>query len=766
MAELSLPLSPDASPSGLSRWLQAFFGLFCLAMGGWILWDFPVAVRWLSVLGAVLVLLQWRFPRAWLLALPLLLPLLDLTPWSGRLLFNSWDGMLALVIGSALMAGQYTGCAKQIFRRTYLPLWLLLISTLLSLTIGILPLSALDVNAHGGYFTGWNALRVGKGLLWGVLLAPLLALQLISNRKATERGFVLGISLGLLAFGLVALWERGFFTAILTAQNVWGLAAYWLDLATTYRITGLFSQMHFGGEAVDGFLVLAWPFSLLLLLRSQKLWPMLLGGLALSLGSYAVMMTFTRATYAALGLAFIVFLVSALRGQKTLAPRAFGLFVSFLILVLLISLLGFHYGGVLVLLGYLFALLLSVALALSADRIDLKVRAALTFLSMLLGAWLAIRGMVNSKYTDVSFFHATLLVLPSVSALGSGGAWLGSRLRGVLTLRLSAIFVLGLAILLPAATLALSGARMGDRVNQVSGDLQIRWNHWRRGISLMDPGIQPVLLGNGLGTYPAISVLDTHQGYSGAYQFVRDGSAIYFRLVGTGDLRAGQRISPWSPGVYTAHIRARAVVGKPHLSIAIQPRALLEQERHLGGVDRSYSLKQDEQGFFDKEIEFNLTDLKAPPWHSRKSIQLSFANYGDRDSVLDIASISLRDSYGREILQNGSFAQGGDHWLAYNDYQHLAWHLKNLYVHLYFEQGVLGLVALLIAVVTIYGRLRRRIRQGDLFASALLAALSGFLLLGLTSTLFDVPRLVTLFILILVMGLWRERLPHLPKQSS
>jgi hypothetical protein len=45
--------------------------------------------------------------------------------------------------------------------------------------------------------------------------------------------------------------------------------------------------------------------------------------------------------------------------------------------------------------------------------------------------------------------------------------------------------------------------------------------------------------------------------------------------------------------------------------------------------------------------------------------------------------------------------------------------------------------------------------RGDLFAATLLAALVGFLLVGLTESLFDGPRVTTMFFLLLFTALLR-----------
>ena len=45
-----------------------------------------------------------------------------------------------------------------------------------------------------------------------------------------------------------------------------------------------------------------------------------------------------------------------------------------------------------------------------------------------------------------------------------------------------------------------------------------------------------------------------------------------------------------------------------------------------------------------------------------------------------------------ELLGNGDFQHGNDRWFFTSDRHHLPWHAKNLWLHVYFEQGVLGLL--------------------------------------------------------------------------
>jgi O-antigen ligase len=76
-------------------------------------------------------------------------------------------------------------------------------------------------------------------------------------------------------------------------------------------------------------------------------------------------------------------------------------------------------------------------------------------------------------------------------------------------------------------------------------------------------------------------------------------------------------------------------------------------------------------------------------------------------------------------------------------------------VQIFFEQGLAGLLAFGILVVIALARLTASAWRGDLFATTLLAALGGFLLVGLFDSLFDAPRLTALFFLLLFLALRR-----------
>jgi VanZ family protein len=269
------------------------------------LWNLPFARVPLALGALVYGLLLWRHPQAWLVAVPALLPVLDLAPWSGRFYFDEFDLLLLLTLAVGYWrhatAGA-TGGRLPVGLRLTLGLYTL--SCLISLAIALWPLPPLDLNSFTHYYSPYNGLRVAKGLLWVLALLPLLASQARAG-VAVGRLFALGMALGLAGMVLAVAWERAVFS---------GLTDYTRD----FRVAGLMSSMHTGGSHIEAYLVLALPFLALLLVgrHGGALAPLVavlfLGGL------YALAVTFARGGYLALALGLLVLAL----GWWTRARRA------------------------------------------------------------------------------------------------------------------------------------------------------------------------------------------------------------------------------------------------------------------------------------------------------------------------------------------------------------------------------------------------------------------------------------------------------------
>jgi hypothetical protein len=83
------------------------------------------------------------------------------------------------------------------------------------------------------------------------------------------------------------------------------------------------------------------------------------------------------------------------------------------------------------------------------------------------------------------------------------------------------------------------------------------------------------------------------------------------------------------------------------------------------------------------------------------------------------------------------------------------WHVKNFAVNTYFEQGWIGVAAMVLLLLFLGGDLAIRGLHGETMAALGLAALAGFLMVGMFDSLFDVPRLTLAFFLVAFAAVMR-----------
>jgi len=217
---------------------------------------------WLALLVSV------HKPGAWQFWLPALLPVLNFSPWTGWRLVDESD-LLVL----SVLAGGYTRWALAL-RATGGPrawpgwqgrgglAWLCFALAATGLwgawrgwtsAQGGFPDQGaladwLTQGLYADYDTEWNALRVGKSLLWALLLLPLMSHAQADGPGHGPHRLAHGMAVGLTLVCCLVLWER--------YQNT-GL---W-DFNQPYRTSAWFWEMHVGGGAIDAYLAMAVPFA-------------------------------------------------------------------------------------------------------------------------------------------------------------------------------------------------------------------------------------------------------------------------------------------------------------------------------------------------------------------------------------------------------------------------------------------------------------------------------------------------------------------------
>lgn len=284
----------------------AAVAVFTVTVGGAL--SFPVGSTWLFMAVGLYTALLWKHPSAWLLVIPALLPTFDFAPWTGRFFLNEFDLFVFATIGTGLWISAAHVPRVRISKRFALLLTAFVASAGLSLLIGLLPLPAADFNAFSNYYSRYNALRAGKGLLEALALMPLLLINM-STGVNVLKSFSSGMVAGLAGVVVTALWERAIFPGL-------------FNFSSDFRISALFSSMHTGGSHVEAYLVATLPFLVAWAYHSRSV-AVRGGALVLfTLGAYALFVTFSRGGYVAFMLSIAVLLFGSMATSE--ARRANG----------------------------------------------------------------------------------------------------------------------------------------------------------------------------------------------------------------------------------------------------------------------------------------------------------------------------------------------------------------------------------------------------------------------------------------------------------
>ncbi len=370
---------------------------------------------------------------------------------------------------------------------------------------------------------------------------------------------------------------------------------------------------------------------------------------------------------------------------------------------------------------------------------------------------------LSVRLAAAGLFIAAVYVLMVTFARGGYGA--GALALGVVIgllargrkPRRAALVSGGVALLLTAALAAsvLGGRFAQQRLATSAADLDTRSAHWRETLRLMDPGAGTTLFGMGLGRFPDTWRLGNASGHAPAsFAYGRDaaekGGATYLRL-GAGDtLYVEQFVDLRPQRPYRLALAARSPGGPAQLNALLCERTYFIS---YGCVSATFAVPG--PAWAPLQASLNSQALGAGGALSRRPVKLSLENTTP-GTVIELRALELTDLSGEggnaNLVRNGDFAAGGDHWFFSSNFNHLPWHVKNLWLGLYFDQGLLGVAALALLLLSTLAGAMRAAWRGQPFAAAAVAAALGFLAVGLFDSLFDAPRLTTLFLLVLAVG--------------
>lgn len=268
--EQSILHEQEDSPKILQRTLSpapfaTALGVGSLGCGGVVASVHPGWPWFQFFLFAFVSFVVYRMPNAFVFFFVLALVVADAYPVTGQLVVQEYDSLLlgafagfcfahgrSRVIGFGMNSWATLKDGLYSDGLLFVGLSLLSLSAGISLIVGILRLpSAPWGDQLSVYFTQWNAIRVGKGIFWGLVFVTAMIMGRLQGLRSARTQWILpflrGFSLaGFYVGGFVVL-ERVLFPGLLN----------WSDV---YRATGPFFTMHIGDQHLDAFLVMSFPW--------------------------------------------------------------------------------------------------------------------------------------------------------------------------------------------------------------------------------------------------------------------------------------------------------------------------------------------------------------------------------------------------------------------------------------------------------------------------------------------------------------------------
>ncbi len=740
---------------------ERVFALTLFLLTLFYLSTFPV-FRVPLLIGAVVYvgLLLWR-SELWLLLLPILLPLLYLASWSGRTFLTEFDAIVFLTLAAILWNGRYALSFKSMRPGVRILLFAFLILYLAALLKGLLPLTTLDANSFANYYSNLNSLRVARGLLWALLLYPAWVSQRRMDLQVAQKLLTTGLSLGALMVFLLVLWERNIFYTLIFWTNKYAPIQALLNFSTDYRVTAMFADMHTGGTAIDGYLLLVFPFTAMAFLMARSLlatgfYAMVFFGLL-----YASMTTFSRGVYLGIGVALLAtaLLVLWQNRHKLQASSIFALTLSFPVLITA-GFIAFRSGGTIALFYAVIAFLAAAALAMIRTRkrssyYPLAGLGLFLLILIALSTW-----SISSRDYAFGSIPPILLAAVTVFLATISGYIIASKASLFLSIRQISVSLAAVALLVGLLTPSLFGYRMESRFSTAKSDFLHRVEHWQTAIDIMDKDLTTTLFGQGLGQFPVTYFWQYQKAKDvGGFSFQKELGNQFLRYLGANDVRLGQRISLTPETDYVLSLDVRTSDKEAVLYLRACHRQLINpSEWNPRCIQLTETIKSTQGSWKHLEFPINSGSLGSMKNLMRAPLVLTISNRRHYrfnlipQTILDIDNISIRDASGNEHVMNGDYTSGIDNWFAYYDFNHLPWHIKNIWVHVYFETGLVGLLLFLSLILCALSATARASQKNGL-AFAIFICLIGFLSVGSFGTLIDSPRVAFLFYLLLIIGL-------------
>lgn len=363
---------------------------------------------------------------------------------------------------------------------------------------------------------------------------------------------------------------------------------------------------------------------------------------------------------------------------------------------------------------------------------------ALTSKSLAWRAFCALTALAAIYAVAVTFTRTTYLAAAVAGLLASAATVCRPGVK-----RLTPVMAIGLTVAMAAIAYPIvSGPFASARMANVKEDFQTRLDHFSKVLDMGSSDVKSVVLGHGLGRFPAVNYWDSVASGEpdqtmAVHRFVQSESTGQLQLGAGPALYVDQLVNVQSGESVKLELRARSVGADGSVAVLLCQKWLLSSENC---VSSQFSLTDSEGGQLSSSTLFTGAFVDKSPWLQRP-VRLALNNAGP--VRVDITSVSLRNADGVELLRNGDFAKGSDHW-SYTSDDHLSWRTHNIALGVWFDQGLVGLLALGAMVSLGLVRSARGMLSRNRASFALGAALTGLLFVGMFETITDEPRYLLL----------------------
>ena len=648
-----------------------------------------------------------RFPFLWLYVLLFITIAVNLAPWTGRYIVDELDFFVA-VTGIYFLLINKTRHKNT--RHFYIAIGVVALCLLTSFDSSWI--NAFGPTYSNFYVSPLNGLVIFKGLLWALLLSWVFYQQKADEPEKALKHLLLAAMLGGFVMFVVIMWEKQVLDTLFSSADIYTKVNTFFNLSSAYRTTGIISGMHTGGESIDGMYLFLLPLTLgacFLLKQPVYRFAAIASVVAVM---YGVLMGFTRATYAASfiamavlsGMFFINLFKRQLNNKSTSAAtaafpwgRAVALTVAYSLLFY--SVYRLHgYSGYFAELSAAVVYAVSVLCRVSRTPL-LGLRAVALVVAFISFAYINVDSLQNSQWVDANNVAMQEVYLAICGALTAFVLLFLARKPtenkpDFVRLSIETLIVLLLSVLIAAA---FSGARITIRAETTDRDLDMRLSHWQ---GIVDSGrwsTSDILFGHGLGAMPTDYALSGAGKLDKIGTFAVDNQNQSLVIIPGSDLMLSQRLRLDNGGAYLFEITYQAEEDV-RVAVALCRRNMIIFEFWAGGCGNTVrqNLPASPQG----ESRSYLMGLTATP-DSVFSLPAALTLKATVGKVpLIVESVSLVDASGNELLNNPSFETGSDFWFFYYDFEHLVWHVKNIYLSFAYQFGVVGTLLIVALILT------------------------------------------------------------------